>query len=129
MDKDASIPPLKSDQGKTAESHDKAQVFMETFFPAPAKPTPSVESSVNSGAPETGQTDYTNPNAYRPISLLNTLGKLLEAVIAKRLSYYAEKHRTARSSCPGNFAGQGRRGNGKSETINTTRIQVVVHTV
>jgi hypothetical protein len=29
---------------------------------------------------------------YRPISLLNTLGKLLEAVMARRLSYLAEKH-------------------------------------
>lgn len=37
--------------------------------------------------------DYTNPSAYRPISLLNTLGKILEGVIARRLSYYAEAHR------------------------------------
>jgi hypothetical protein len=36
--------------------------------------------------------DYAVPGAYRPISLLNTLGKLLEAVIAPRLSYLAEKH-------------------------------------
>lgn len=39
-----------------------------------------------------GKPDYTIPGAYRPISLLNTLGKILEAVIAKRLSYYAETH-------------------------------------
>lgn len=39
-----------------------------------------------------GKPDYTVPEAYRPISLLNTLGKLLEAVIARRLSYLAEKH-------------------------------------
>jgi ribonuclease HI len=39
-----------------------------------------------------GKPDYTVPGAYRPISLLNTLGKLLEAVMAKRLSYYAETH-------------------------------------
>jgi ribonuclease HI len=37
--------------------------------------------------------DYSDPEAYRPISLLNTLGKLLEAVMAKRLSYYAETYR------------------------------------
>jgi ribonuclease HI len=36
--------------------------------------------------------DKTTPNAYRPISLLNTLGKLLEAVVARRLSFYAEEH-------------------------------------
>ena len=35
--------------------------------------------------------DYSIPGAYRPISLLNALGKLLEAVIARGLSYFAEK--------------------------------------
>ena len=35
--------------------------------------------------------DYTLPNAYRPISLLSTLGKGLEAVVAKRISYLIEK--------------------------------------
>jgi hypothetical protein len=39
-----------------------------------------------------GKPDYSAPGAYRPISLLNTLRKLLEAVIAKRLSYYAETY-------------------------------------
>ena len=39
-----------------------------------------------------GKPDYSLPGAYRPISLLNTLGKLLEAVIAKRLSHLAEHH-------------------------------------
>jgi len=39
-----------------------------------------------------GKPDYSIPNAYRPISLLNTLGKLLEGVKARRLSFYAEKH-------------------------------------
>jgi ribonuclease HI len=39
-----------------------------------------------------GKPDYSLPGAYRPISLLNTLGKLLEAVIARRLSYFAEHY-------------------------------------
>ncbi len=39
-----------------------------------------------------GKPDYTTPNAYRPISLLNTLGKLLESVMARRLTYYAERY-------------------------------------
>lgn len=34
-----------------------------------------------------GKPDYSVPGAYRPISLLNTLGKLLEAVMARRLTY------------------------------------------
>ncbi|OGE47121.1 hypothetical protein PENARI_c062G05676 [Penicillium arizonense] len=37
-----------------------------------------------------GKLDYSVPGAYRPISLLNTLGKLLEAVAARRLSYLTE---------------------------------------
>lgn len=38
------------------------------------------------------KSDYSLPNSYRPIALLNTLGKVLEAVIAKRLSYLAEHY-------------------------------------
>jgi hypothetical protein len=37
-----------------------------------------------------GKPNYSLPNAYRPIALLNTMGKVFEAVIAKRLSYIAE---------------------------------------
>ena len=36
--------------------------------------------------------DYTNPKSYRPISLLNTLGKIMEAVLATRISYMATTH-------------------------------------
>ncbi|KAJ5728169.1 hypothetical protein N7493_004499 [Penicillium malachiteum] len=52
-----------------------------------------------------GKPNYSVPGAYRPISLLNTLGKLLEAVMARRLSYLAEKHNLLPNSqfggCPG----------------------------
>jgi ribonuclease HI len=37
-----------------------------------------------------GKDDYTQPKAYRPIALLNTLGKALEAIIATRLAYLAD---------------------------------------
>lgn len=36
--------------------------------------------------------DYTVPKAYRPISLLSTLGKISELVVARRLSYWAETY-------------------------------------
>ena len=36
--------------------------------------------------------DYTVPKAYRPISLLPTLGKVLELVVARRLSFWAETY-------------------------------------
>jgi hypothetical protein len=36
--------------------------------------------------------DYTKAKAWRPISLLSTLGKILEAVIAERISYLAETY-------------------------------------
>ena len=32
------------------------------------------------------------PKAYRPIALLNTIGKVIDAVIARRLSHLAETH-------------------------------------
>jgi hypothetical protein len=40
-----------------------------------------------------GKPDYTIPGAYRPILLLNTLGKILEASMARRLSFWAETHK------------------------------------
>jgi ribonuclease HI len=40
-----------------------------------------------------GKDDYTQPKAYRPIALLNTLGKALEAIIANRLAYMADVHK------------------------------------
>lgn len=36
--------------------------------------------------------DYTIPKAYRPISLLATISKGLETVVARRVSYLAEEH-------------------------------------
>ena len=39
-----------------------------------------------------GKDDYTQPKSYRPIALLNTLGKVLETIIANRLAYIADVH-------------------------------------
>ncbi|TKA72913.1 hypothetical protein B0A49_08441 [Cryomyces minteri] len=39
-----------------------------------------------------GKPDYTIPKAYRPISLLPTISKGLDAVVANRISYLAEKY-------------------------------------
>ena len=36
--------------------------------------------------------DYSLPNAYRPIALLCTMGKLFETLIARRLSFLADYH-------------------------------------
>ncbi|MBW0553652.1 hypothetical protein O181_093367 [Austropuccinia psidii MF-1] len=38
--------------------------------------------------------DYTNPNAYRPIALLNTLGKLFEKIINTQLNHWAHCSKT-----------------------------------
>lgn len=37
-----------------------------------------------------GKSDYQLAKSYRPVALLNTLGKFLEAVIARRISYAVE---------------------------------------
>ena len=39
-----------------------------------------------------GKDNYTTPKAYRPIALLNTIGKIMDAIIARRISYLVEKH-------------------------------------
>jgi hypothetical protein len=156
------IPPLKVADTEHTDNHDKARVFMESFFPqtqlAPVSATnlkkarqelrwepisdgevaralavangrtaPGIDglpmliwkkiwkhtsgiilkifrASIELGyypakwktasivvlRKLAGKRDYASPNAYRPISFLNTLGKLLEGVMAERLSHYAE---------------------------------------
>ena len=39
-----------------------------------------------------GKPDYTNPNAYRPIALLDTIGKVLSSCASEDILYYADKH-------------------------------------
>ncbi|KID81777.1 pol-like protein [Metarhizium guizhouense ARSEF 977] len=39
-----------------------------------------------------GKDNYTVPGSYRPIGLLNTIGKIMDAIIANRLSYVAETY-------------------------------------
>jgi hypothetical protein len=51
--------------------------------------------------------DYSVPKAYRPIALLNTVGKVLEAVIASRISYLAEAHHLLPESHYGARKGRG----------------------
>ncbi|KAI2867039.1 hypothetical protein CBS11852_11467 [Aspergillus niger] len=157
----SSVPALKVDNRSVTGNQEKAEAFMNTFFPmmAPAQEeTPtripaelpwqpitelevyrSLQAAKSSTAPgedglpmliwkrlwrhlgnlitrifaasidlgyhprkwrsarivvlrKPGKSDYSIPGAYRPISLLNTLGKLLEAVMARRLSYLAEHY-------------------------------------
>jgi hypothetical protein len=42
--------------------------------------------------PKPNKPDYTNPKAYRPVALLNFLGKILEKLMATRLAYLAEAY-------------------------------------
>jgi hypothetical protein len=42
--------------------------------------------------PKPGKPNYSIPKAYRPVALLNCVGKILEKLIANRLAYMAEKH-------------------------------------
>ena len=42
--------------------------------------------------PKLGKPAYNTPKAFRPIVLLNTLGKLIEKMIARRLQFDAVKH-------------------------------------
>ena len=38
-----------------------------------------------------GKPDYITSQTYRPIALLNIIGKAMESIIAKRINYMAEK--------------------------------------
>lgn len=50
--------------------------------------------------------DYTAPKAYRPIALLNTVGKLMDAIIAKRISYATEAYQLLPSTHIGGRKGR-----------------------
>ncbi|KAF8684340.1 hypothetical protein AX14_004144 [Amanita brunnescens Koide BX004] len=50
------------------------------------------KESVSVIIPKPKKTDYTLPKSYRPIALLNTLGKLLTKIIANRLQFDAAAH-------------------------------------
>jgi ribonuclease HI len=64
-----------------------AQASMNTgHFPTPFKTTTTVVLR------KPMKPDYTKPNAYRPIALENTIGKVLESVIADVLSYLTESY-------------------------------------
>ena len=39
-----------------------------------------------------GKPDYTKPNAYRPIALENTLGKVFESIMTNIMSYLTETY-------------------------------------
>jgi len=67
-----------------------------------------------------GPRNWTEAKSYRPISLLATLGKNLEAVVAERLSYLAEKH----NLLPKNHFGARK---GRSATHALTILQESIH--
>lgn len=63
--------------------------------------------------------DYTLPSSYRPIALLNTIGKIMESVLAERLSYLVE---TENVLPPNHFGG--RRGQSTLSAIHNLLEQV-----
>ena len=71
---------------------------------------------------KTGKEDYTTPKAYRPIALLNTMGKILESIMAQRLTNMAEAH----DLLPHNQMGA-RRGRGTDTALQLLTEQI--HTI
>lgn len=39
-----------------------------------------------------GKNDYTEPKSYRPVALMNTLGKIMDTVLARRIQYLTETY-------------------------------------
>ena len=51
-----------------------------------------LKESVTIALRKPGKDNYSNSKVYRPIALLNTIGKLIELIIVKRISALAERH-------------------------------------
>jgi len=69
-----------------------------------------------------GKEDYSLPGSYRPIALENTLGKILEKIVAERLSDTLEKH----SLLPATQYGARQ---GRSVSTALTHLTTLIHTV
>jgi hypothetical protein len=52
----------------------------------------SFRASITAVLRKPGKANYAVPKAYRPIALLNTIGKVMDAVVARRLSYLVETY-------------------------------------
>lgn len=50
------------------------------------------KSSITVVLRKPGKEDYSQAKAYRPVALLNTIGKIFDLIIARRISYAAETH-------------------------------------
>ncbi|KAI9035972.1 reverse transcriptase [Aspergillus affinis] len=97
------IPTLKTDGGLVETAEQKVEAFRKVFSP---KPSPADLSDIpmallRKAVPR----DYRIAKTYRPIVLLNTLGKILEAVATVRIAWALEE----RNLLPRNHLG-GRRG-------------------
>ena len=49
------------------------------------------KSSITVALRKPGKGDYSQPKSYRPIALLNTMGKLMESILATRMNYWMEE--------------------------------------
>jgi len=52
----------------------------------------SFQASITAVLRKPGKANYAVPKAYRPIALLNTISKVMDAVVAQRLSYHIKTH-------------------------------------
>ena len=51
-----------------------------------------MKKSDNDNFEKIKKNDYTNLSTYKSIALLNTLGKALKSIVARRLRFLSEKH-------------------------------------
>ncbi|OQD84459.1 hypothetical protein PENSOL_c124G02189 [Penicillium solitum] len=53
------------------------------------------QTSVTLTLRKAGRRDYRVPKSYRPVALLNTLGKVPKAIVATRIAWLVEEHKLA----------------------------------
>jgi hypothetical protein len=70
-----------------------------------------------------GKPDYTSTTAFHSISLLSTLGTLLEAVIARCLSYHADTHKLLPKT---QFGGRPDRTTEQKSTVKAEVIKAII---
>lgn len=51
-----------------------------------------IQGSITVTLRKGGPRDFRQPKSYRPVALLNTLGKIFESIVATRIAWAVEEH-------------------------------------
>ncbi|KAJ5472153.1 hypothetical protein N7539_008722 [Penicillium diatomitis] len=80
-DPESSAPVVSKQSSRPRRNHQRLHTLFNACLQHGYCPT-HFKDTITVVLRKPGKNDYTQPKAYRPIALLNTLGKVMETIIA-----------------------------------------------